>query len=367
MPSRTQTQSEALDELSSGRRGYARNLLTTIASTVVTVLALVLGLTVVALQLSSTQFSPRLLRNFLRDRATQRVLSVFVATFAYSAAGLYTVGVSQGSRIEEFPRLAVSGAILLLFATLGMVVYFADHLAHSIQIDVGYLVRCHRSPGSRFQARLARRVGLVEHHRDPEQHQRCADHQRHCHQRGPIGRLGNSSRRLNQVRSQLWIRMARLCGKHGKRKPSLMLSTVKTAHPARADAIADWPISQAAGRVSERAVAISPVIVTSMARAVASGRRRRSSDSARRQARPRDPGRGVPMQQTGRAEDGSTHKQAATAQRLVQHDLQERACHDCRRRGHLALAQGSAPSWSVAGSGLALTLASGWGADTTRC
>jgi uncharacterized membrane protein len=118
-----------------GTADDARNLLTTIASTVVTVLALVLGLTVVALQLSSTQFSPRLLRNFLRDRATQRVLSVYLATFAYSAAGLYTVGVAEGSRTEEFPRLAVSGAILLLFATLGMVVYFADHLAHSIQID----------------------------------------------------------------------------------------------------------------------------------------------------------------------------------------------------------------------------------------
>ncbi|HEV2929295.1 MAG TPA: DUF2254 family protein, partial [Propionibacteriaceae bacterium] len=35
----------------------------------------------------------------------------------------------------EFPRLAISGAIVLLFASLGMVVYFADHLMHSIQID----------------------------------------------------------------------------------------------------------------------------------------------------------------------------------------------------------------------------------------
>ncbi len=118
-----------------GTSDDARTLLTTIAGTVVTVIALVLGLTVVALQLSSTQFSPRLLRNFLRDRATQRVLSVFLSTFTYSAAGLYTVGVAAGSRTEEFPRLAVSGAILLLFVTLAMVVYFADHLAHSIQID----------------------------------------------------------------------------------------------------------------------------------------------------------------------------------------------------------------------------------------
>jgi uncharacterized membrane protein len=118
-----------------GTADDARALLTAIAGTVITVIALVLGLTVVALQLSSTQFSPRLLRNFLRDRPNQIVLSLFVATFTYSAAGLYTVGVSAGERTTDYPRLAVSGAILLLFASLATVVLFADHLAHSIQID----------------------------------------------------------------------------------------------------------------------------------------------------------------------------------------------------------------------------------------
>ena len=86
-----------------GTADDARTLLVTVSSTVVTVIALVLGLTVVALQLSSTAFSPRLLRNFLRDRATQVVLSVFIATFVYSAAGLFTVGLSSGERTEEFP------------------------------------------------------------------------------------------------------------------------------------------------------------------------------------------------------------------------------------------------------------------------
>ena len=118
-----------------GTADDARALLITISSTVVTVIALVLGLTVVALQLSSTQFSPRLLRNFLRDRPTQVVLSAFIATFVYSAAGLFTVGVQAGERTEDYPRIAVSGAIVLLFVSLGMVVYFADHLVHSIQID----------------------------------------------------------------------------------------------------------------------------------------------------------------------------------------------------------------------------------------
>jgi uncharacterized membrane protein len=55
-----------------GTADDARALLISISSTVVTVIALVLGLTVVALQLSSTQFSPRRLRNFLRDRPRLR-------------------------------------------------------------------------------------------------------------------------------------------------------------------------------------------------------------------------------------------------------------------------------------------------------
>src|SRR5262249_50547211 len=84
----------------------ARTLLIGTAGTMISVVAVVLGLTVVALQVASGQYSPRLLGNFLRDRHTQIVLSVFVATFAYSTAGLYTVGISGGSRVEEFPRLA---------------------------------------------------------------------------------------------------------------------------------------------------------------------------------------------------------------------------------------------------------------------
>ena len=113
----------------------ARTLLIAISSTLATVIALVLGLTVVALQLASTQFSPRLLRNFLRDRTNQVVLSVFVATFTYSTAGLFTVGVSAGQRVDDYPRLAVSFALALLFVSLLMLVFFVHHLAHSIQID----------------------------------------------------------------------------------------------------------------------------------------------------------------------------------------------------------------------------------------
>jgi uncharacterized membrane protein len=118
-----------------GTADDARSLLITIAATMVTVIALLLGLAVVALQLSSTQFSPRLLRNFLRDRPNQIVLSVFVGTFVYSAAGLFDVGIAGGQRVDQFPRFAVTVAMVLLFLSLALLVFFADHLAHSLQVD----------------------------------------------------------------------------------------------------------------------------------------------------------------------------------------------------------------------------------------
>ena len=118
-----------------GTVGDARTLLVGITSAVITVIALVLGLTLVALQLSSTQYSPRVLRNFLRDRPNQLFLSVMVATFTYSAAGLYTVGESAERRSVSYPQLAVTVAIVLLFVSLGALIFFLDHLAHSIQID----------------------------------------------------------------------------------------------------------------------------------------------------------------------------------------------------------------------------------------
>ena len=58
-----------------GTEDDARNLLIGITGAVITIIALVLGLTVVALRLSSTQYSPRVLRNFLRDRPNQVFLS----------------------------------------------------------------------------------------------------------------------------------------------------------------------------------------------------------------------------------------------------------------------------------------------------
>jgi uncharacterized membrane protein len=101
----------------------------------ITVTGLVFALTIIALQIASGQYSPRLLRNFMRDRGTQFVLSVFVGAFAYSTAGLHTVGVQNPDEAAFMPRLAVSGSLGLALASLGVLIYFIHHLSSSIQID----------------------------------------------------------------------------------------------------------------------------------------------------------------------------------------------------------------------------------------
>jgi uncharacterized membrane protein len=104
-----------------------------VTGTMITVTSLVFALTVVTLQIAGTQFSPRLLRSFLRDRGTQMVLSTFVGTVSYSLAGLHTVGSNAGA--GQVPRLAVSGALVLALVSVGMLVYYVGHITNAIRID----------------------------------------------------------------------------------------------------------------------------------------------------------------------------------------------------------------------------------------
>ena len=66
-----------------GNAEEARRLLLSVATATVGVFAIVVGLTLVALQVAANRYSPRLVRSFLRDRPTQLVFSLFMATFAY--------------------------------------------------------------------------------------------------------------------------------------------------------------------------------------------------------------------------------------------------------------------------------------------
>jgi uncharacterized membrane protein len=113
----------------------ARAILQAIAGSVITVTGVVFSLTVVTLQLASTQFSPRLLRTFLRDVSNQVVLGTFLATFTYALLVLRAVQNGGDDAEAVVPTLAVTGAYVLTAASVFALVYFIDHIARSIRID----------------------------------------------------------------------------------------------------------------------------------------------------------------------------------------------------------------------------------------
>jgi uncharacterized membrane protein len=118
--------------VNNGSADAARQVLTAIAAAVITVVGLVFSITIVALTLASTQFGPRMLRNFIRDRGTQITLGTFVATFVYAVVALGSI--SHGSRGDFVPHLSITVALALVLASLGVLIYFISHVAKSIQL-----------------------------------------------------------------------------------------------------------------------------------------------------------------------------------------------------------------------------------------
>jgi uncharacterized membrane protein len=119
--------------VNTGGPDAARTILTAIAAAVITVVGVVFSITILALQLASTQFGPRMLRNFIRDRGTQLTLGTFVATFVFSVLALGSV--SNTASGAFVPHISVSVAIGLLLVDLGVLIYFIHHVAKSIQLN----------------------------------------------------------------------------------------------------------------------------------------------------------------------------------------------------------------------------------------
>ena len=110
----------------------ARQMLSTLAGSMMTVMGITFSMTLLALTLASSQYSSRILRNFMRSRITQLTLGVFAGTFTYCLVVLRTIRGSAG--VEEFvPSLAVFFAFVLSLGGVGVLIYFIHHIALSIQ------------------------------------------------------------------------------------------------------------------------------------------------------------------------------------------------------------------------------------------
>ena len=150
--------------LLSGSPDAARQILTAIAAAIITVVGLVFSIVIVALTLTSTQFGPRMLRNFIRDRGTQVTLGTFVATFVYAVLALGAIGEGGPAFV---PHISITVTLALMVADLALLIYFLHHIATQIQLpqviagiagDLAAAIELQAGDGDADSGRAARRL-----------------------------------------------------------------------------------------------------------------------------------------------------------------------------------------------------------------
>jgi uncharacterized membrane protein len=108
-------------------------MLSTIAGSMATVAGVAFSITIVALALASSQYTSRVLRNFMRDPANQVVLGVFVGIYIYCL--LVMRNISSGDHEAFVPALAVLGGVVLALVGIAVFIFFIHHIATSIQAE----------------------------------------------------------------------------------------------------------------------------------------------------------------------------------------------------------------------------------------
>ena len=118
-----------------GSADSARSVLSTTSGAMISVTGLVFSITIVVLQLASSQFSPRVIATFLEDRVTQHTLGVFVASFLFSLTVLRSIPDTSSTDQEGVPEFAVTMAFLLVLGAVAMFLAFIQHITQSIAVS----------------------------------------------------------------------------------------------------------------------------------------------------------------------------------------------------------------------------------------
>jgi uncharacterized membrane protein len=110
----------------------AQVILSAIATSIMTVVSIVFAILLMTLTLASTQFSPRILVSFVRDRGTQWTLGMFLGTFSYCMAALPAARSLPSAFV---PVLTVTGAMLLALVSVGWLIFFIHHISQAISVN----------------------------------------------------------------------------------------------------------------------------------------------------------------------------------------------------------------------------------------
>ncbi|MCJ0701481.1 DUF2254 domain-containing protein [Frigoribacterium faeni] len=111
-----------------------RAILTTVGTAMLTVAGTSFSITISVLATTSSTYGPRLVRNFMADRANQFVLAAFTSTFLYSIVVLRSVHTAIDDGTAFVPVIAIHVAVALGVVDVAVLVFFIHHIASSVQI-----------------------------------------------------------------------------------------------------------------------------------------------------------------------------------------------------------------------------------------
>lgn len=115
----------------SGDAGAGRDVVSTLLAALITAVSVVFSLTLVAIQTAGTNYSPRLLRNYIRDRGTQVVLAALLGTISFVLAVLLRMAPDD----EGTPQIAVTLALLLALFSVTAIAWFVNHIAQAVRVE----------------------------------------------------------------------------------------------------------------------------------------------------------------------------------------------------------------------------------------
>lgn len=111
----------------------ARSILTTISGAMIGAAGTVFSVTLVALTLASSQFGPRLIKNFMHVRLNQIVLGSYISTYLYCLLVLNAIKESDGDVF--IPSISILVAIIVAILNIVLLIVFIHNIAISIQAD----------------------------------------------------------------------------------------------------------------------------------------------------------------------------------------------------------------------------------------
>jgi uncharacterized membrane protein len=112
----------------------ARSVFSAMAGGLITSITLLLSMMLVAVQLASTQFSPRTMRDWLSNRTMQHTIGLVLGTTVFCLLALRSTRDFGESGTGIVPNLTVLVAVALGVLSLAAVVRSVDHLTHTVRI-----------------------------------------------------------------------------------------------------------------------------------------------------------------------------------------------------------------------------------------